>query len=404
MLITALYCFINYIHYVTAKGCRTKEKQMSEKTKCCNPRLGTVGGQAVLEGIMMRHKDSYSVSVRREDGSIVTTDNTFVSIRKKYKFLNIPIIRGAVNFVEMMMLSYKTLSISAEAYGIDEEEEESRFEKWLREKFGKGLVDVVMVIAMVLGLGLGFGIFFFLPIWLTGLANDLSGDRLGWFRNVVEGVIKVVIFVLYLWLTSLMPEIRRTFEYHGAEHKSIFCYEAGEELTPENAKRFKRFHPRCGTSFMFVIIIISILIYSLPFVTWDNMVLRFVTKLLMLPIVVGIGYEFLMYAGKHNNAVIRALSAPGLLMQRITTREPSLDQLEVAIEALKSCMPEQFPEHAAARAAAADEKEAGADKAPSGEIEDATELAEAQPEGNTETEQTEPENKDNKTETENTEL
>lgn len=318
-----------------------------------NPRLGVVGGQAVLEGVMMRHKDKYSVSVRREDGSIVTENREFVSLRKKYKFLNIPILRGAVNFVEMLMLSFKTLSISAEAYGIDEEEEETKFEKWLREKFGKSIMDVIMVISTVLGVLLGVGIFFVLPIWLTKLADSAAGGGLGWFKNLIEGLIKVVIFVLYLWAVSLMPEIKRTFEYHGAEHKSIFCYEAGEELIPENAKKFKRFHPRCGTSFMFVMIAISILIYSLPFVTWNNIFLRLATKLVMLPIVIGIGYEFLMYAGKHDNAVVRALSAPGLWMQRITTREPDLEQLAVAIDALKSCMPDEFPGYAEEKAALA---------------------------------------------------
>lgn len=312
-----------------------------------NPRLGAVGGQAVLEGVMMRHKNRYSVSVRRENGEIVTENREFISVRKKNKILNIPIIRGTVNFIEMMILSYKTLSISAEAYGIDEEEEESKFEKWLRTKFGKSIMDIVMVISTVLGLALGVGIFFFLPIFLTKGVDHIVGGKLGWFKNLVEGIIKVVIFIAYLWGVSFMSEIKRTFEYHGAEHKSIFCYESGEELTPENAKKFKRFHPRCGTSFMFVMIAISIIIYSLPFVTWESVIIRFLTKLAMLPIVVGAGYEFLMYAGKHDNRLVRALSAPGLWMQRITTREPDLDQLAVAIEALKSSMPEEFPEHAA---------------------------------------------------------
>lgn len=314
-----------------------------------NPRLGVVGGQAVLEGVMMRHKNRYSVSVRRENGEIATENREFISVRKKIKILNIPIIRGTVNFIEMMILSYKTLSISAEAYGIDEEEEESKFEKWLRTKFGKSIMDIVMVISTVLGLALGVGIFFFLPIFLTKGVDHIVGGKLGWFKNLVEGIIKVVIFIEYLWGVSFMSEIKRTFEYHGAEHKSIFCYESGEELTPENAKKFKRFHPRCGTSFMFVMIAISIIIYSLPFVTWDSVIIRFLTKLAMLPIVVGAGYEFLMYAGKHDNRLVRALSAPGLWMQRITTREPDLDQLAVAIEALKSSMPEEFPEHAACK-------------------------------------------------------
>lgn len=330
-----------------------------------NPRLGVVGGQAVLEGVMMRHGERYSVSVRKEDGSITTENRTFVSVRKKIKLLNIPLLRGAVNFIEMLILSYKTLSISADAYGLTEEEEESKFERWLREHFGKGLVDVVMAISMVLGLALGVGIFFFLPSLLTKATDNALGGSLGWAKNLIEGLIKIVIFIAYLWLVSLMPDIRRTFEYHGAEHKSIFCYEAGVELTPANAAKYKRFHPRCGTSFMFVMIAISILINSLPFVPWDNVLLRMLVKLALLPFVVGLGYEFLMYAGKHDNTLVRILSTPGLWMQRITTREPDEEQLAVAIEALMSCMPDEFPEHAAKQTAAEEAEAADNDNAES---------------------------------------
>lgn len=330
-----------------------------------NPRLGVVGGQAVLEGVMMRHGERYSVSVRKEDGSITTENRTFVSVRKKIKLLNIPLLRGAVNFIEMLILSYKTLSISADAYGLTEEEEESKFERWLREHFGKGLVDVVMAISMVLGLALGVGIFFFLPSLLTKATDNALGGSLGWAKNLIEGLIKIVVFIAYLWLVSLMPDIRRTFEYHGAEHKSIFCYEAGVELTPANAAKYKRFHPRCGTSFMFVMIAISILINSLPFVPWDNVLLRMLVKLALLPFVVGLGYEFLMYAGKHDNTLVRILSTPGLWMQRITTREPDEEQLAVAIEALMSCMPDEFPEHAAKQKAAEEAEAADNDNAES---------------------------------------
>ena len=330
-----------------------------------NPRLGVVGGQAVLEGVMMRHGERYSVSVRKEDGSITTENRTFVSVRKKIKLLNIPLLRGAVNFIEMLILSYKTLSISADAYGLTEEEEESKFERWLRAHFGKGLVDVVMAISMVLGLALGVGIFFFLPSLLTKATDNALGGSLGWAKNLIEGLIKIVIFIAYLWLVSLMPDIRRTFEYHGAEHKSIFCYEAGVELTPANAAKYKRFHPRCGTSFMFVMIAISILINSLPFVPWDNVLLRMLVKLALLPFVVGLGYEFLMYAGKHDNTLVRILSTPGLWMQRITTREPDEEQLAVAIEALMSCMPDEFPEHAAKQIAAEEAEAADNDNAES---------------------------------------
>lgn len=308
------------------------------ETQPVNCRLNTVGGQAVIEGVMMKSKDRYSVAMRLGDGSIRVKNNTFVSIRKKIKLLNIPLVRGVVNFIEMMKLSYSTLSISAEALGI--EEEQSKFEIWLNKTFGKSIMDVIMVISTVLGIGLGFGLFFFLPILITKSIDSAAGGELGWIKNLIEGVIKIAIFIAYLWAVSFMKDIRRTFEYHGAEHKSVFCYESGEELTPENVKKFKRFHPRCGTSFMFVMLLLSILIFSLPFVTWDNMLLRLATKLIMLPVIVGIGYEFIMFAGKHDNIIVRALSAPGLWMQRITTREPDESQIEIAITALKFAVAE----------------------------------------------------------------
>lgn len=315
---------------------------MSKKEIDC--RLNTVGGQAVLEGVMMKSKERYSVAVRKEDGSITVKDDTFTSIRKKYKILDIPVVRGVVNFVETMKLSFKTLMMSAEAMGL-EDFEESKFEKWLNKHFGKSIMNIIMAISTVLGLALGFGLFFFLPIFITKAIDSAAGENLGWIKNLIEGVLKIVIFVGYLFLVSFMKDIRRTFEYHGAEHKSIFCYESGTELTPENVQKFKRFHPRCGTSFMFVMLILSILIFSLPFVTWSNMLLRMITKILFLPLIVGIGYEFIMYAGKHsNNIFIRMLSAPGLWIQRITTLEPDLDQIEVAITALKSSMPSEFPD------------------------------------------------------------
>lgn len=307
-----------------------------------NPRIGVVGGQAVLEGVMMRHKDRYSVAVRKEDGTISVSNHTFSSIRTKHKILNIPIIRGIINLVEMFKLSFKTMAISAEAMGL-EEVEDTKFEKWLREKFGRGIMDVIMVIASVFGVVLAVGLFMLLPIFLTKQLDGVVGG-IGWLKNLVEGLIKALIFVLYIWAVLFMSDIRRTFEYHGSEHKSIFCYEAGEELTPKNVKKFSRFHPRCGTSFIFVMIAVSIIINSLPFVTWDNMLLRLITKLLLMPVIVGIGYEFLMYAGKHDNLLVKILSAPGLWMQRLTTREPTEDQIEVAIAALKSSMPDEFPE------------------------------------------------------------
>ena len=321
------------------------KKEKNNQQSC---RLGAVGGQAVLEGIMMRNGDKYAVGVRRETGEISIAKGEFVSVRKKHKILDLPIIRGSVNMVESMILSYRTLETSAEQFGIEEQaaESESKFEKWLEKHFGDKLMTFVMTVAMVFGVVLSLGLFFFLPSFLTSLIDRFifGGELADGIKTVIEGVMKVFIFIGYLLLTSLMKDIRRTFEYHGAEHKTIFCYEAGEELTPENVKKYKRFHPRCGTSFLFIIIILNIFIFSLPIFTWENVLIRFATKLLTLPVVVGVGYEFLRFAGKHPNPVTNFLSIPGMLMQRITTREPDESQIEVAIHALKASMPEQFPD------------------------------------------------------------
>lgn len=320
-----------------------KDKNNNEK-KVFASRMGKVGGQAVLEGVMMKCGDNIALSVRREDGSISVRKMQFRSIRKRVKFFNLPIIRGFVNFIEMMKLSFSTLSDSANMLGLDEELEETKFERWLRDKFGRGVLDFIMVLGTVLGVALGVGLFALLPTYLANVIKKASPNlESSWFVSLFSGLLRIAIFVLYIWLVSFMSEIRRTFEYHGAEHKSIACYEAGLELTPENAKECTRFHPRCGTSFIFVILIISILIFSVVPSVWRWYV-QSAVKLLMLPLVMGISFEYLMYAGKHDNLATKILSAPGLWMQRITTREPDLDQLAVAITSLKLAMPEEFPD------------------------------------------------------------
>ncbi|MEE1356006.1 MAG: DUF1385 domain-containing protein, partial [Clostridia bacterium] len=298
-----------------------------KKTNCpCPERLGKVGGQAVMEGVMMRSGENVSVAVRNEDKSITVVNDRFVSVRKKHKILNIPVLRGIVNFVEMMKLSFKTLNISADAFvGEAFEEEPTKFEKWVEKHFGKNILDVVMAISMVLGVILGVGLFILLPSAVVGGIDSLCGgvlSKLNLFA-LIEGVIRIAIFILYIYLVSLMSYIRRTFEYHGAEHKSIACYEAGDELTAENAKKHTRFHPRCGTSFMFVIMILSIFIFTATRMLFsalaDNLFLYWASKIILVPLVVGIGFEFIMYAGKHDNPIVSILSAPGLWMQRITT-------------------------------------------------------------------------------------
>ena len=285
---------------------------------------------------------------RKADGSLVVTDDSFKSIRKKHKFLNIPILRGVINFVEMMILSFKTLGASADALGL-EEEEPTKFEKWLAKRLGVGITDFIMVISLILGLGLSVLLFVLLPGWISYGIDwllSLAGLSLGVWSAVVEGIAKVGIFISYLVLVSLMPDIKRTFMYHGAEHKSIACFEAGDELTPENAAKHKRFHPRCGTSFMFFMILLGIfagliikqIIPGLGVWAYSGI------RILILPILMGIGYEVIMLAGKHDNIVTRVISAPGLWVQRITTKEPTSDMLEVAITSIKCALRDEFPE------------------------------------------------------------
>lgn len=321
-----------------------------KEKKVMSCRLGKVGGQAVLEGVMMKSGTHMSIASRMPDGSIKMTNKTVVSARQKHKALDFPIIRGVVNFVEMMKLSYTTMDASTAALGL-EDEEPSKFEKWLSEKLHVSLTTVVMVVGLVIGLALAAAMFIFLPSasgkglsalfsWISGGNFVLSDHRI--LFSLIEGIMKIAIFLIYLSLVSLMKDIRRTFEYHGAEHKAVFCYEAGLDLNVENVKKFKRFHPRCGTSFMFFMILLGIIIGCFIPSEWPA-VLRSLTKIALLPVTAGLGYEIIRFAGKHDNWLIRAISQPGLWVQRITTKEPDEKQMECAIAALKTAIPEEFP-------------------------------------------------------------
>ena len=317
-----------------------------------NPRLNQVGGQAVLEGVMMKAGTDCATACRRTDGSIVVLPRQFISVRKKHRILNLPLLRGIINFIEMMVLSMKILTSSAEVVIEEEELPESKLEVWMRKHLGIKLFDLLMVVATVLGIVLALALFLFLPRLaadgIQALVNLFARETvdLGVWRAVIEGGLKIVIFMAYLLLVGLMPDIRRTFEYHGAEHKSIACYESGEELTPKNALKYCRFHPRCGTSFMFVMILLGVFVGILinRILPGLNPLAYTGIRLLILPLIVGIGYEFIMVAGKHDNPVTRFLSAPGLWMQRITTKEPNEEQLEVAICALKYALVSAFPD------------------------------------------------------------
>lgn len=323
---------------------------MSKKEQPSCSRLGAVGGQALIEGVMMKSKKTTAIAVRRMDNKRITVSRKDTkSVTEKYRFLKLPILRGVINFVETLILSFSTLTEATDMLGLEvAEEEQSKFDRWLEKHMGKWIVPVVSVISVILGLALAMTLFIWLPTFVCDLIFGAAGAEgasfaTGAWRSVVEGVLKVVIFILYIWLTALIPDMKRVYMYHGAEHKSIFCYEKGLELTVENVKKQKRFHPRCGTSFMFFMILLSILI-GICCLWWVETVwLRSVLKLLLLPITVGIGYEFIRFAGKHDNVFTRVMSKPGLWMQYITTKEPSDDIIEVGITSLKCALPDEFP-------------------------------------------------------------
>ena len=317
---------------------------MSNK-KCCEKKI-SVGGQALIEGIMMQGPEGAAMSVRLPDGTIDTEKLEVKHVRDKFKPAGWPIIRGMFNMIESLLFGFKCMEKSAEKAGIDDDtdpENMSKLDKWISDHFGPKMMAVVTGISLVLGCALSFGLFFYLPTFLVDVIDKhIFKDALSDLHPLFEGIMRMCIFVLYIWLVSKIPDIKRVFMYHGAEHKSIFCFESGLELTVENVKKQKRFHPRCGTSFIFVILIISILISSVLVVAFPgidtNRALWMVIKLLIVPLTVGIGYEFIKYAGTHDNILVRVLEAPGLWMQRLTTQEPTDDIIEVGIESLKAVL------------------------------------------------------------------
>ena len=293
----------------------------------------SVGGQALMEGIMMRGPEKICVAVRRPDG---TLDMTYEDV-KHHRWQKIPLVRGAAAMIENLVLGYRYLMHSAEVSMPEAAEEEpGRFEKWLGEHAGPGVQNFFMALAAVCGGLLAIVLFMVLPTAIVGLIDRFL--PLGWGKVVLEGVLKIALFVGYLFLCTRMKEIHRVFEYHGAEHKTIACYEAGEELTVENVRHHRRFHPRCGTSFMILVLIVSILLFSV--LPWSSTGLRVVLKLLLLPVVMGVSYELIKLAGRYDNIFTRIISAPGLWLQRLTTFEPDDSMIEVAIAAVTPVLPD----------------------------------------------------------------
>lgn len=291
-----------------------------------------MGGQAVMEGIMMKGEKKIALAVRLPDGGIKVETK---AAKKPSRWMKVPLIRGVIAFVESLVTGTKTLMDSADMLGEfdDEEYEETRFEKWLNDKFGsKGAWNLMIYTSVVIAILFTVGIFIIMP---TGVVNlmRLVTDSPFWL-NVAEGVFRILLFVLYIWAISKMSEIKRVFQYHGAEHKTIHCFENGLELTPENCGQFPTLHPRCGTSFLMFVFIIAFALHFL--LGWPSLILRIVSRLLLLPVIAGLSYELLKWAGRSDNTAVKILSLPGLYLQKLTTNEPDESQLEVAIAAIEA--------------------------------------------------------------------
>lgn len=290
-----------------------------------------IGGQAVIEGVMMKNMDRYAVSVRKPNGKIETKVEECVSFAEKHPLFQLPVFRGMANFLESMVIGMKTLNYSASFYEDEEEQTESRTEQLLEKILGEKAEKIIMGIVLVFSLAISIGLFMILPY----IASEALGKLI---RNeyvilFMEGIIRIAIFLGYIVLISRMEDIKRVFMYHGAEHKTINCLEAGVPLTPENVDNFSRLHKRCGTSFIFIVMIISMVFFF--FIRVDTIWLRIVLRLLFLPLVAGVSYEFIRLAGSSDHPLVQIFSKPGLALQRLTTKEPDHSMIEVAIASVE---------------------------------------------------------------------
>lgn len=298
----------------------------------------SIGGSALIEGIMMRGPSKMGIAVRKSDGDIVLKVSDIKT--KNHRLRKIPVLRGMFAFIESMVTSMQALMYSADFVDVQTEEEPSRFEQWLTKKCGDKLKNYVIYLSVFLAIVMSVGLFFLLPMLLGEGASHLVSDAFKpSVRSATESLSRIIIFLGYLLLCTMQKDVRRVFEYHGAEHKTIFCYEAGLPLTVENCRAQSRFHPRCGTSFLVFVLLISILVFT--FVRAGLGWQRIVLKLLLLPVIAGLSYEIIKWAGRSDNCVVGVLSKPGLWLQRITTREPDDSMLEVAIAAMTPVLPEQ---------------------------------------------------------------
>ncbi len=314
---------------------------MKQKQSAC-PRVD-IGGQAVMEGVMMKAPDAIAIAVRRPDQSIVVKRREYVSPAKKHKWMGWPFVRGVVNLCSMLAMGMSTLQESTEMLGVLDEEP-SKFELWLSKKLGKGVDKIVMGVAVLLAVVLSVGLFFLIPAvfaqWLKGLGMGRVGV------NLLSGVLRILILMGYMIFCAFVPDVRRTFQYHGAEHKTVYNHEADLPLTPENADKYTTLHPRCGTSFLLIVFVISILLFTVVGYNGDVFLWRFLSHLALLPVVAGVSYEVLKGLAHSESRLAHALRWPGMQMQRLTTRKPDKGMLEVAIVSMNVAlhgMPEKAP-------------------------------------------------------------
>ncbi len=315
-----------------------KGKTMSEHKQC---HITSIGGQAVMEGVMMRGPKEIAVAVRTPEQEIVIDKKPIASILQKNKILKLPILRGVISFVESLVIGTRALMFSAEFVELEEEEDKKKKEEMTEEERKKAeakeskVKDAAIYSSVVIALLFAVGLFMMLPAALVELCKGfLPESRV--LVSLLEGVVRIALFLIYIVLVSRMKEIRRVFEYHGAEHKTIFCYESGEELTVENARKHSRLHPRCGTSFLLIVMVVSIILFS--FISAETVWVRLGLRLLLLPVVAGLSYEVIKFAGRSKSKLMRLVSLPGMWLQNITTREPDDSQLEVAIAALTAVL------------------------------------------------------------------
>ncbi len=319
---------------------------MANKDSSCGLHRTSIGGQAVIEGVMMRGPKKIATAVRKPDKEIIIDEQDLGKIRTGV-LVKLPIIRGCINFFDSLILGTKCLMFSAKFFDVDEdgepvEQEPSKFEAWLEKKLdSEKAMNAVIYFSVFISLIFSIAVFMLLPNFITGFFKRFITSSVA--LNLIEGGVRITIFLIYMALIARMKDIKRVFMYHGAEHKSIFCYEKGLPLTVENVRAQSRFHPRCGTSFLLIVMVISILVFSL--ISWDiNVFLRLFLRLLLLPVVAGLSYEIIKFAGRHDNIFTHIISAPGLWLQRITTNEPTGDMIEVAVAALTAVIPENKEE------------------------------------------------------------